>query len=357
VRVTVCRPLELGAAEVATWHELQVRTGLESPFLSPEFAQDVDATTSHARVAVLSDGPQTVGFFPFELGRLRTARGIGGILANCQALIAAPEAQIAIDHVLRAAKVDVFTFHALLPPQRPTAGFTRRVPSLTIDLTQGLPHYVAHRRETGGNFFREIERKRRRFAREHEGTVEYRFATHDRAAVAEMIRWKSAQYRRTGRPDPFSPAARDLLERLLARNGDALSGAVSTLSLEGRPVAVDVSLRSQTVLAAWFTAYDPELAVWSPGAIGILSYIEAALGAGLRTLELATGDEEFKRRLADGSVEMLDGWIGRPSVGLAVDRATRAPTSWAHRYIVSHPRLRRFTRSALRQYGELRTRA
>jgi CelD/BcsL family acetyltransferase involved in cellulose biosynthesis len=357
VNVSVCRPSELGAHEIARWHNLQHASRLDNPFLSPEFACDVDAVYPSARVAVVDDGGDIVGFLPFTSGRLRSATGIAGTLANCQAFVCSPAAELPIGEVIRGAGISVFGFHALVPPTGPAGEFSaRRVDALTIDLSGGYDQYLATARRAGGNFIKEIERKGRRVEREHPGAVRFEFAAADRSSVACLLRWKSAQYRRSGRPDILSqPRVVELVERLVSRTDVSLSGCVSSLSIDDRLIAVDVSLRSAAVFAGWLTSYDVAMAKWSPGAVATLRLIEAAFAAGLRTLDLATGDETFKQRLANSSVELASGWVGVPSVGMVLSRSVHAPTEWAHRYIVSHPPLRRYTRRALQRYGALRT--
>lgn len=357
MNVSVCRPSELGAREITTWHRLQLESGLENPFLSPEFACDVDAVYASARVAVVDDGGDIVGFLPFTSGRLRNATGIGGRLANCQAFICSPAAEVPLGEVVRRAGISVFGFHALVPPTGPAEDLSvRRVDALAIDLGGGYEHYLATARRDGGKFIKEIERKGRRLEREHPGAVRFEFAAADRSALACLLRWKSAQYRRSGRPDILSqPRVVELVERLVSRTDAALSGCVSALSVDDRLVAVDVSLTSATVFAGWLTSYDVATASWSPGAVATLRLIAAAAAAGLRTLDLATGDETFKQRLANRSIELASGWVGAPSVGMALSRFVHGPPEWAHRYIVSHPPLRRQTRRALQRYGALRT--
>ena len=78
MRVTVCRPEEMGPAEIRAWQAMQRDTpSLGSPFLSAEFARAAGRFRPAARVAVLADGPQTVGFFPFE------RRGLGAGAPLC----------------------------------------------------------------------------------------------------------------------------------------------------------------------------------------------------------------------------------------------------------------------------------
>jgi CelD/BcsL family acetyltransferase involved in cellulose biosynthesis len=65
MRATIIRPADLGAGEIAEWHAAMDASALDGPFASPEFAQAVGAVEPRARVAVLSDGPDTVAFLPF----------------------------------------------------------------------------------------------------------------------------------------------------------------------------------------------------------------------------------------------------------------------------------------------------
>ena len=354
--VSVCRPSELGARETAAWHAWQAATGLDNPFLAPEFAREVGEVYASARVAAVEDGGELVAFLPFTQQRMRVATGIAGRLANCQALVCSPDAAVPLAEVVRRAGLSMFEFHALVPAAGEHASRLRRVDALRIDLSDGFEAYLAGARRAGGSFVKEIERKARRLEREHPGAVRFEFAQHDDAAVATLRSWKSSQYRRTGRPDIFAQrSVCELVDRLAHCSTPSLTGGVSTLWIGERLVAADFSLRSTTTYAGWFTSYDTALARWSPGAVATLRLIDATAEHGLDTIDLATGDEEFKRRLASHSTPLCAGWLGRPCVGTAVNRAIHGPTDWAHRYIVSRPQLRRVTRRALQQYGTLRT--
>jgi len=69
---------------------LRKTDSLASPFLCPEFAVAVDRFCPNARVAVLADGPDIVGFFPFQRRRLGVGVPIGYGINDCQGLIHAP---------------------------------------------------------------------------------------------------------------------------------------------------------------------------------------------------------------------------------------------------------------------------
>ena len=354
MKVSVCLPSELRAPEIASWHALQEEGKFDNPFLSPEFARAVGEIYPTARVAVVHDGADLVGFLPFTKGPLRSATGIGGRLAGCHAFVCSPAAPWPIEEVVRAAGIGVFEVEALVPPARgPIRTPMRPVNLLAIDLTAGFDQYLLTTRPHTRRAVRRLERE------EHRDDVRFQFAGHGGSPLACLIRWKSAQYRRTGRPDLdllSRPGVHELVERLAGSTDAAMGGCVSSLWMGGRLVAVGVSLRSATVLSYWLTGYDVAVARWSPGAVLTLRLIEAAAASGVQTIDLSLGYDVYKQRLANTSIELAAGWIGEPSFGMILRRAQHAPIEWAQRYILSHPPLRRLTHHALRQYGALRTR-
>src|SRR5215468_8487022 len=94
MRVLLTRPGELGLSEVREWRAMQRATpSLNNPFLSPEYAMAVGSLRPESRVAVLTEGSRTIGFFPFERRRFRTGVPISGWLSSCQGVVHAPGAE------------------------------------------------------------------------------------------------------------------------------------------------------------------------------------------------------------------------------------------------------------------------
>lgn len=70
----------------------------------------VDKFRSDARVAVLTDGPDIAGFFPFQRRRLGVGAPIGAGMTGCQGLIHAPAAEWDARELLRACQLSVWQF-------------------------------------------------------------------------------------------------------------------------------------------------------------------------------------------------------------------------------------------------------
>jgi CelD/BcsL family acetyltransferase involved in cellulose biosynthesis len=91
VRVNVIHLAELGSAEIESWHRMQRATlSLGHPFLSPEYAITVGRYRPESRVAILAEGNDVIGFFPFEKRQFALGMPISGWLSACQGLIHAP---------------------------------------------------------------------------------------------------------------------------------------------------------------------------------------------------------------------------------------------------------------------------
>jgi CelD/BcsL family acetyltransferase involved in cellulose biosynthesis len=356
VKISVVHPGELGPAELTRWRQLHDHPELANPFLAPEFAVCVGRARPAARVAVLEEGPQVVGFFPFERGPFRVGRPIGAGLSDCQGLVHAPGLDWDPRELLRGAGLDVWEFDHLLAGQRPFAPYHRvRRPSSVIDVGDGYQAWLADRRRAFRHSITAMGRKQRKLERE-EGAVRFVFDAKDPRALDTLMRWKSAQYRRTGRVDRFArPATVRLVRELLQTRAPGCAGTLSVLSAGDRPVAIHFGLRSAATLACWFPSYDVALAKFSPGLMLHLFMAEAAAAAGLGRLDLGKGDEEYKTVLGNRQLLVAEGWVERPSAVAVARRLQHAPRRYATEFVLGRPALRSTARQLLRRVGQLRS--
>jgi CelD/BcsL family acetyltransferase involved in cellulose biosynthesis len=276
---------------------------LASPFLSAEFAIAVGEFRPSTRVAILSEGADTVGFFAFDRGRFGTGAPVAPGLTDCQGLVHVPGLQWDARELLRACRLDMWRFDHLVAEQRPFERYREGVrPSPVIDLASGFDVYYEKLRARSPQFCRNVERKTRKLEREA-GPLRFVADCDDAAAFRRLHTWKSLQYQRTGQADIFSrPWIAGLVEVLFGSRGSRLSGLLSVLYASDVPVAAHFGLRGGDLLAHWCPAYDVAYGKYSAGLIMHLRLAEHTAAAGVRAIDMGTGVQRYKEELKSGDL-------------------------------------------------------
>ena len=355
MQITVVRPAELGPGEIAAWHRLQRQSeALASPFLCPEFAVAVGDCNPGARVAVLADGGQLAGFFPFEHRRFGLGAPIGGGLNDSQGLIHSPGTDWDPRQLLRACGLSEWTFDHLVEGQQPFARYVTAVsPSPVIDLAGGFGAYAGQLRARSPQFCRDAARKARKLEREG-GELRLVADSRDLAELRALMAWKSDQYRRNGWVDVFDrPWIAELVERLFATHTGTFEGLLSVLYAADKPVAAHFGLRAGRVLAHWFPAYDVQFARHSPGLIQHLRMAEQTSALGVELIDMGTGTERYKQTLRSRDLMVAEGVVTRGPVAAGAHRLRAAGGRWARRQARRYPPLFRAANRVLRHYGRV----
>jgi CelD/BcsL family acetyltransferase involved in cellulose biosynthesis len=361
VSVDVVRPDDLGAPERSRWRQLQaMHPVLSSPFLSLEYAIAAGRARSGTRVAVLSDSTDVVGFFPFERTHLGFGAALAKGLSDIQAVVAPPTADIDIGAVIRACHLRVWAFDHLLADQRP---WLNRAPhrlvlerSWAIDVAGGWDAYESAQRMVSSSVFQSTARKRRKLERDH-GPVRLVMDESDHVRLEELLRWKSDQYRRTGRRDRFSDAGtRALVHDLLDVRERGFGAPLTVLRAGDTIVAAHLGLRSTTTLAWWFPVYNPGFGSYSPGLLMCIELARAMTKVGLLLLDLGKGDERYKERLSNTEIPLLSGFVARDELTARINAARRWPRGRAARIVLRSPTMRAWARSTLNHVGAIRER-
>ncbi|WP_406045320.1 GNAT family N-acetyltransferase [Micromonospora sp. NBC_00898] len=327
MQISIVRPSELGPAEVAEWRQMQESLPrLRNPFLAPEFTLAVGRNRPTARVAVLEDGSEIVGFFPYEVRHGVVGVPIGFGVSDCQGLVHRPGLDWDPVGLLKACRLAVWEFDHLMADQVPFTPYHARLAgSPIIDVSKSYQSYVDDRM-TDGNLIRQALRKQRRLARE---VGEERFEWEDRGdgAMLALRRWKSAQYRRTQQYDRFStPWIQAVLEELRHSSSPDCRTVVSTIYAGDRLVAGHLGLRSRSVLAYWFPSYDVDLSRYSAGILLCLRMAEAGAADGIEHIDLGKSEAHYKHRLKNDELPVAEGRVGRSR---AVATARRAQSALA----------------------------
>jgi CelD/BcsL family acetyltransferase involved in cellulose biosynthesis len=356
VQISVIHPDELGSTEIAAWHAMQAQTqALANPFLSPEFAVTVGQSRPDARVAVLSDGTEFAGFFPFERRGFGVGMPIGAGLSDCQGLVHASGVGWDPKQLLRACGVSVWHFDHLVRGQQPFAPYqAATAASPVIDLADGFEAYAQRLRARSAQFCRDVARKGRKLEREA-GPLRLAVDSGDIGELRMLMGWKSDQYRRTGRTDRFDqPWIVEVVEKLLRYRLNDFSGVLSMLYAGDTPVAGHFGLRYGSVLVDWFPAYDAEFARYSPGLIQMLRMAEGLAGCGVRSIDLGKGDKRYKEQMKSYDLTVAEGTVTGRSVLATARRVQHAPGRWTVRQIRRHQGLFTAADRVLKRYGRMR---
>lgn len=362
MEVELVRPHELSCEDVGRWHRLRAEAGLvDNAFLSPDFAMAAGAVRSAARVAILRDAGEVVGYFAHERHLRGILRPIAAGLSDYQALIARCDLDLDLTALMRACGGVTWEFDHLAGPQ---AAFLRTSDrsrfwtqySPTVDLSDGFDAYVASRRQSSKKLMQDTERKRRKLGREV-GPIRFTTAVADDGNLEQLMRWKSRQYRATGRRDRFaSDSNRRLLAHLLQSSTPRMRADLHVLKAGDRAVAWHLGLRTPSLMSYWFPSFDRRFAAYSPGLVLILELARVLAEEGCEVLDLGRGDESYKQRLSNGNLPVLQGYVDRTASAAVVLGMHRRPRDAAMALVLGSPRLRLAARHALAQAGSLRTR-
>ncbi|HYP45998.1 MAG TPA: GNAT family N-acetyltransferase [Propionibacteriaceae bacterium] len=356
MHVHVLRPQELGPAEVERWGELQQQSlTLQNPFLSAEFAMVVGRSRPRARVAVVSDDAhQLAGFFAFEADRFGFAHPIGAGISDSQGFVHDANLDWSWSELLRAAKLRLCTFdHLIVDNLQSRQGWTVRT-SPIVDLTGGYEKYIAEAHIRSKKTLKNLRYQERRLANDFD-EVRFHFGTPDSRLVSRVLALKSVQYRNNGFPDLMGRAdVMRIVDDLAHTDTPTLMPAFAALSVNGKLIAGDFSLRSKSVMAGWIAAHDVDYAKYSPGFVRTMRTIRACSEVGLAYLDMGKGDEEYKRPLTNGFLEVAEGAVLQRSVLARAYKASAAPKTHLYNYILSHQELRSVVRRSRRQIGRRR---
>ena len=323
--------------------------------MEPEFTDAVGRVRPRARIAVVYEGREPVGFLPHERGRFGKGQALAYGVSDAQGAVLAPGLGLNADELMRGSSLTSFAFdnleaeQGLLVPHS-AAEYTAYV----IDIEKGYETYESVLRAQSPKFLKTTLAKERRLGRQV-GELRFVFDERDPAALRTLMAWKSAQYRRTGRRDRFAQSwITRLVHTLHETRAPECAGTLSVLYAGDKPIAAHFGLRSSTVLACWFPSYDTEYSKYSPGLVLHLRMAEAAAAEGIGLLDLGRGAAEYKDSLKTGEIPVYEGAWTRPGVGAALYWLSREPSRRAHHFVRSRPRLAAAAARTLKGAGRLR---
>jgi CelD/BcsL family acetyltransferase involved in cellulose biosynthesis len=345
--VAVLRPQDLGDAQTACWRAIHRADAVyASPFFDPAFTELVVAARSDVYVAVLRHDDEDVGFFPFQRNKVGVGYPPGWGLCDYQGPVARRDLDWRASQLLRACGLRCFAFDRLPSAQLPFSQYEQaRSLAPVINLADGFERYQQAQRDAGRiKGLSRLRSRWRRLEREY-GPVRFEAHVDDPRALAQLLAWKSRQYRRTGMADLLQRNwFRQVIEGAASARSDGFAGMLSALYAGDRPVALHLGLRSHSVWHYWLPAHDVDesLSRCSPGLLLILAMAQAAESLGISCIDFGKGDARHKREFANASVSLSEGVAGDAPLAAAM-RGRRRALALARRSRVG-PRVRRLVR-------------
>ncbi|XBQ16483.1 MAG: GNAT family N-acetyltransferase [Oceanicaulis sp.] len=301
---------ELGRRDRERWRVLAGESGVQSPYLLPDFADMVDAARGDVRVIVAEENAAPVGYFAFHKPVGGIARPVGAPLSDVQGFASAKPLKVDPGALLDAMGAEALVYDNWLGP---APGRVReRAGSAVIDLSQGADAWRDRRRGLHKSHFKKIAQRRRKAEREF-GDVRIVFGDPQGERFAALKAWKSAQYRDSGLADLFETGwTAKVFEAAALRGFGPLRGLTASLYLGGKLAAVETGLVAGGTYHSWTPAYDRAFAAVSPGLLLLEGIIDAAGELGLSRIDLGKGEQAYKAYYTDFETPLSAGRALQP---------------------------------------------
>ena len=324
---------KLTAAERDGWARLLNENSTSRwAFLSPTYAEAVNATVGPVDVLLCLDGEELLGVMPLQrsvgwLGRLGLWEPAGRLMTDYFGLLARSDVKLEWSSLLRAAGVPCLYFTHLdenqamhgLAGERPRKGLRTR-----IHPDGGSVHWEWMRTQDK-KLVSDTERRERKLVAEH-GPLDFEMQSAKPVQDLEsLVALKNAQYLRTGHDGGalLAPANARLLNRLLASRDPDCLPRLSVLGCGGQLVAGHFGLQCGSVLHYWFPVYDNRFAAYSPGRILYRNILSKAQLHGISCIDRGEGESAAKRDFANDEHQYFSGLIQATPWGQALGLVQR----------------------------------
>lgn len=296
MRIEKVQPKEIGPSEAALWRGYQTE-GLQSPYLTPEWAQIVGQARADARVCIIGGGK---GFFGAQRASRFAALGLGAPISDYQAVLGEPGLEIAPAALCRALGVGRIDLTHVPEGNFALAGSVAGSDGSWIVETSGARElYEAGLKSRRSEFVRQTDKKLRKAMREHD--VSFHANVRDTALFDTMLSWKCEQLRRSRQPAIWAtPWVRNVLDQTFAAQSEHFSGGLFTMMAGEKLVAAAYFIRSGRTMHLWIIAHDSAYDACSPGVQLTRWAIGWAAEHGVAEIDFGPGDYQYKRQLATG---------------------------------------------------------
>jgi len=315
MRIEIAQPLELGAAAISRWRQLQsCDASLRSPFFTPEYAVLVASVRPDVRLAILESSRGIDGFFGLQSAFGQAAMPLGAPLTDYQGVVGSPELEIDARELCKASGVSRFDFTQVPAEQRAFAAHARSNSTTWIaDLSPGVDGFFAGVRDRHRTFLYQLGRVQRKCERAH-GEMVFGADSKSSSHLETLLAWKSAQLSDSGQPLVWRrPWVREVIFRSRDEATPCFGGILFTLTLGDKLIAANFCLYSETVLHGVLMAHNRDFEAYSPGIQLLRRVLDWGARRGFAEVDFGIGEQLYKRQLGTHHRTTMSGWVGCPS--------------------------------------------
>ena len=293
--------------------------------MRPEFTQALVPLRPYLRVAVASAGGQSVGFLPFVVDSQSHAYPVGQWLMSFQGIVSDPRYAIDVHQWLSSVGVRQMHFDRLVDPDdNLVRGVLSRARSPVIDLSDGYDGYAKDLKDRGSGLVKRLEQKRRHSQRAL-GGVEFADEAMFPDSLELLIAWRRERNREILAADFMAiPWVKQFMEVLCQQRRPLFRGRLFVLRMGNRPAAALLGLQSGRVFECVVTAFNQQLAHYSPGLLLFHLLTCEARHYGIERIHLTRGTEHFKERFENDAVTVADAILGQSLAGRQATRCLLA---------------------------------
>lgn len=349
VRIETAHPKDLGAAQLEQWRShVRADAALRSPYFTPEWAQIVGRARDDARVCVINDG---AGFFAAQRLSRFAAMGIGAPISDYQGVVGESASAAELCRALKVGRIDLTHMPETQSLLSGAAAGTDG--SWIAETAGGRELYLAAVKARRSDFLSKTDKKQRKFERER-GRLEFRANVREAADFDTLLQWKNAQLARSGQPETWArPWVRQVLDDCFASHDHNFSGALFTLTVDGRLAAGAFFLRAHSVMHAWVIAHDNEFDAFSPGLLLARWAVCWAAENGVTEVDFGPGaDSQYKRQLSTNQRPIVWGSAGGMTLSNTLRRSAYAMRAGIEK--LPQPRIAALPGKAMRKLDLMR---
>ena len=310
MRIETHRFTDLNDLIVDRWrHWIAADPSFQSAFLHPEFCRAVHAVSSNVEVAVAFEENDPIAVLPFQRISKRSAGPVGGFLSDRHGWVSKPGKRLNLSSFLELTDISSFRFHMLPADEIPEVRcMAIRRTVVFADLSMGFNAYNQRRKQLGSNVVSKLAQKERKISNEVGPLQLVEGFTED--GFQSLLRWKQvACDNRRVKNVLATRCAQATLRHFFESESDDFRPQFLRLMAGDHLVAVHLGLICHQRVAAWFPAFNPHYARYSPGLLILLQLLRKCESWGITRVDFGNGEMGFKERFMTDESTMLEGIV------------------------------------------------